>query len=151
MVSFPGAASDANKLSQCQSNGSTSPLKGTVIGQEVLFGLFADLSQQTIVYLPMHYGPKTLPVGSIPSHVSPSIYTHRHTCPCTCCTQLPFASTFRLRRGPNKHTCRMRNLYLSFGSATVGGRNFASSKVSRPHDPKAEAIFVHTPAAQCQC
>ena len=34
---------------------------------------------------------------------------------------------------------------------TVDGRNFASSKVSRPHDPKAEAIFVHTPAPRCQC
>ena len=29
---------------------------------------------------------------------------------------------------------------------TVDGRNFASSKVSRPHDPEAEAIFVHPPA-----
>ena len=34
---------------------------------------------------------------------------------------------------------------------TVDGRNFASSKISRPHDPKAEAIFVPTPAPRCQC
>ena len=34
---------------------------------------------------------------------------------------------------------------------TVDGRNFASSEVSRPHDPKAAGIFVHTPAPRVQC
>ena len=54
-------------------------LKGKAIGQDILLGLLADLSQQTIVYLPMHYGPKTLPAGIIPCHVSPSMYGHRDT------------------------------------------------------------------------
>ena len=123
MVSFPGAASDANKLSQCQSNGSTSWLDGQSNRARYTARTACRSEPANYRVSPNALRPKSIACWHHNmSCATKYVCSQRHTCPCTCCTQLPFASTFRLCRGPTKHTCRIRNLYLSFGSATVSER-----------------------------